>query len=75
MTQLFTIIPKFLPGTFQITLNSPTPYAGPGPDPKPPGDLLLFFEQINVKDSDSEAKRFLAPLMNTLGILMAQDSM
>ena len=37
-------------------------------------DLLLFCERINVKDSDSEAKRFLAPLMNTLGILMAQDA-
>jgi hypothetical protein len=34
---------------------------------------MHLFDTTSLKDSDAEAKRFMAPLLNTVGILLAQD--
>eukprot|EP00435_Cladocopium_sp_Y103_P064862 s61_g26.t1 len=36
-------------------------------------ELVHLFDTTSLKDSDPEAKRFMAPLLNTVGILLAQD--
>eukprot|EP00931_Biecheleriopsis_adriatica_P103359 TRINITY_DN78205_c0_g1_i1.p1 TRINITY_DN78205_c0_g1~~TRINITY_DN78205_c0_g1_i1.p1 ORF type:complete len:1345 (-),score=315.69 TRINITY_DN78205_c0_g1_i1:44-4051(-) len=36
-------------------------------------ELLRIFERAGFRDSEPEARRLLAPLLNTLGILLAQD--
>jgi len=35
--------------------------------------LLQIFHRVGTRDKDAEAKRLLVPLLNTLGILLAQD--
>lgn len=37
------------------------------------GELLRIFERVGVRDADSEAKRLLAALFATTGILLSQD--
>lgn len=37
-------------------------------------ELMHLFDTTSLKDSDPEAKRFMAPLLNTVGILLAQDA-
>ena len=36
-------------------------------------ELLKLYDSVSIRDSDPEAKRLLAPLMNTVVVLLAQE--